>query len=154
MKISIEEYLQKKLEEELFEGSLTDYESSDSESHISMGDHSQDSLTIPWAQDALSAQKPRRAETIKDYNKTKRRHKRAAQQAKTGTDTKAVAKRRRLESAAVSLELSFCIDSKEIKVTKPGWLGKRIVDVPRKAYTKAELMGPEHKMCGIPWDGR
>lgn len=75
-----------------------------------------------------------------------------AAQAASETGLKEVVKKRQIEATRAALHLSFSM-GKDIEVTKPGWIGKRLSDLPRREFTKQELVD-DHGMACFPWDGR
>lgn len=161
--ISIQEYLRDRLLNEIFDGPLTDYEGSDAgdvdegvngganedanedvdDAHAGEGRYAHPLL--PAASQSLS-----RSQKRKERSACRRRQRRALQQELEKVELKRVAKKRRTEATAAALQLDF--SAEDLEVTKPGWLGKRVGGLPRKAFTKDELKGLD--MSYFPWDGR
>jgi hypothetical protein len=68
-----------------------------------------------------------------------------------GKVMKGVTKRRRLESTADALMASFDLET-YAEVTRPGWIGSSVQDLPQRGFTRAELEAD----CGLKyfnWDG-
>jgi hypothetical protein len=68
-----------------------------------------------------------------------------------GRATKDVVKRRRLESTGNALKAAFDIET-YAEVTRPGWIGKSVRDLPQRGFTRAELV-EGHGLKYFYWDG-
>lgn len=154
--LSIEEYFQARRLQDLFEGPLSEVESvecydpSDGEDKVSDGaDDVQPAeahlvaMTPPWS--GRRGRGSRRSAA-------QRRKKRVAQQEARGTNDKHVAKKRRLEATKDTIVIDYSLPSDD-KATKPGWIGKRVADLPQRVYTLTELVD-DYNMKHFPWDGR
>ncbi|KAF8341107.1 hypothetical protein F5887DRAFT_919101 [Amanita rubescens] len=101
-------------------------------------------------EDIVSAQGSGQKARLASANRKRRR--RHAQQEAEGTDDKHVAKKRRLETAQDVIYVDHSLPS-VINVTKAGWIGKRVADLPQRVFTVSELEG-DYGMTCFPWDGR
>jgi hypothetical protein len=82
----------------------------------------------------------------------RRRKKRLAQQAAMKIKDKRVTRKRRLDAAKDAIYVDYHLPS-AAHVTKPGWIGKRIGNLPRRLFTLEELI-KDYNMRRFPWDGR
>jgi len=82
----------------------------------------------------------------------RRRAKRNLTQTREKTSLKAVTKKRRAEGIKNALKLSFNV-GRDVIVTRPGWIGKRVDDLPQREFTKEELVSG-YGMESFEWDGR
>jgi hypothetical protein len=69
-----------------------------------------------------------------------------------GEDIKAVAKRRRVESTKDALKAGFDLET-YAEVTRPGWIGRSLADLPQTGFTRAELQA-HYGLTYFSWDGR
>ena len=149
--LSIEEYFHARSLEDLFEGPLSDvecYYSSDGE------DKTQPAEARSVIDAKLVASTPpssgRRGRDTR-RSAARRRKKRSALQMATGILDKQVAKKRRLEATKDAIVLDYSLPS-DNNATKPGWIGKRVADLPQRVYSLAELVN-DYDMKRFRWDG-
>jgi hypothetical protein len=146
--LSIEEYFQARELDGLFEGPLSEVEcdySGDEENKLHPAEAGHVVKATPKASFGRQGRGSRRSAA-------RRRKKRSAQQAASGTDDKHVAKKRRYEATMDAIVVDYCLPS-DGNVTKPGWIGNRVAELPQRVFSLAELVN-DYRMKRIPWDGR
>ena len=82
----------------------------------------------------------------------RRRGKRVARQGADGNNDKHVAKKRRLEALKDAIVVDYSLPS-DAPATKPGWIGKRVAELPQRVFSLTELVDT-YGMKRFPWDGR
>lgn len=92
-----------------------------------------------------------RREKKKARDNERRRTKRAAAGGPGCNGAKKVAKKRRLEATKDLLRVDLDLAG-HTRVTKPAWVGRRVNDLPRREFTKDELV--KAGFTYLPWDGR
>ena len=159
--LSIEEFLREVLAREVFDEPLTDYDYTDAEENgaepqvrkASSNDFHP--VSPPTSVDANPPNQPHalsRKEKGKKRSARRRRTKHEAVQEAEGTDLKAVTKKRRTEAMKSGLLLNFSMRT-ILSVTRPGWIGRRVDDLPRRVFTKEELVKC-YGLVAFRWDGR
>ena len=149
--LSIEEYFHARSLEDLFEGPLSDvecYYGSDGEAAVRPAEAG---IVIDASSVAATPPSSGRRGRGTRRSAARRRKKRSALQLATGTDDKQVAKKRRLEATRDAIVLDYSLPS-DSNATKPGWIGKRVADLPQRVYSLAELE-KDYKMKRFRWDG-
>jgi hypothetical protein len=138
---------------ELFDGPLSDVEGPDSDPGEGVASAQAAALNVGPEQ---PAHPPVPALGKKEKGRlaaaARKRRRRLTQQEAEGSDDKQVAKKRRLEAAQEVIYVDYCLPS-ATNVTKTGWIGKRIADLPRRVFTVSELES-DYGMTRFHWDGR
>lgn len=146
--LSIAEYFQDRQIEAVFEGPLSDVEYV----YTNSGDEGERPVAkstggaTPIAPPSSTVGRGNRRAIIR------RKKKRIAQQKDKKTDIKHVAKKRRLEALNNAIMVDYSLPSSVQAVTKPGWIGQRIADLPKRLFTFEELIN-DYKMTHFAWDG-
>ncbi|KAF5353901.1 hypothetical protein D9756_007287 [Leucocoprinus leucothites] len=157
--VSIEDYLREKLLSDVFEGPLTDYEDSETDGaapaetpsaalKAAEQGPSSSQLLLATPHTPLS----NKARKQKERSAKRRRKKREDAQAAEPTKLKHVTKRRRLEATKNLLLLDLNAES-DVPVSKPAWIGRRAEGLPRRQFTKGELV-EDLGLTHFPWGGR
>lgn len=181
---------ERQLLEDIFDGALTDYESTDGDdgvdsdalstddgpmgslrplhqgagidqlasdaSSLPQGDsQATEAATVPNAASSewkkgRSMSAHRRAKKLA-YSHRQQAAKRATKQAEKGTDLKEVAMKRRREAARQVIQVDFSLLN-DAPVSLPGYVGKRMMDMPRETITLERLL--ESGATHFTWDGR
>jgi hypothetical protein len=145
--LSVKEYLHECLRRELFDLPLTDYE----DSPTSEEDEGSPATRLPGAAAGPKPPPKTRLQKKKERSKRRRGAERSAWQEVEKTDLKGVSKKRRAESTKDAVQLDFSMGA-DVEATQPGWVGKRLSDLPRCEFTKERLL-EDYGMTYLPWDG-
>ena len=132
--------------EELFEGPLSDVEYI-----LSDEEHSAQAARTVVASTPLepNAGQKGRGSRCSAY---RRRRKRVARQTASQIEDKHVAKKRRHEALKDAILVDYSLPS-DAPATKPGWIGKRVAELPKRVFSLKELLD-DYGMKRFPWDGR
>ncbi|KAG6826569.1 hypothetical protein H0H92_015288 [Tricholoma furcatifolium] len=158
--ISIAKYLRNKMENETFEGPLTDYDTCESDEDTDYQALKDKSSNVVWGSPTPCTSvspnpltdpgKPCASKTRRNKNRDKRR-KNDKREGKAEEGVKAHVKKRQIEALKDALQFKFSLGENVI-VTTTGWQGRRYSSLPKKNYTReeAEQLGMTH----FPWNGR
>ena len=152
---------QQSYQHEVFDKSLTDYDYTDvEESSVEPQVHQTSSndfhpISPPTSIDANPPNQPHtlsRKEKGKKCSAHRRRTKCKAVQEAEGTDLKAVTKKHCTEAMKNGLLLNFSMRT-IVSVIQPGWIERRVDNLPGQVFTKEELV-KHYGLVAFCWDSR
>jgi len=149
---------QERMLKDAFYGPLTDSESTDTDDKERGADSR---VIIPYQSPAIA----RAASTVshmppssqrrgndKVRSAERRRRKRLTLRAAGTTSSKGVSMKRRAAAAEDVIPIDYRL-STDARVSKPGWIGRRVSNLPGREFSKQELLETYGMSC-FPWDGR